>query len=88
MLCDRTPEWWLARFLFATGIAQIVLLGLAIPPLFRACFGCDRVEFLGLPIELLAAIVGVAMASAGLVWMVRILRGPTDEPPAWRYRDR
>jgi hypothetical protein len=24
----------------------------------------------------------------GLVWMIRIFRGPRDEPPRWRYRDR
>jgi putative copper export protein len=27
-------------------------------------------------------------AAVGLVWMGRILRGPRDEPPPWRYRDR
>jgi protein-S-isoprenylcysteine O-methyltransferase Ste14 len=32
--------------------------------------------------------LAVGMALVGLVWMVRIFRGPRDEPPAWRYRDR
>ena len=32
--------------------------------------------------------VGEALAIVGLVWMVRIWRGPTrDAPPEWRYRE-
>jgi hypothetical protein len=31
--------------------------------------------------------IGVALWLIGTVWMVRIFRGPRDEPPPWRYRD-
>jgi hypothetical protein len=32
--------------------------------------------------------VGEALAIVGLVWMIRIWRGPTrDAPPEWRYRE-
>jgi hypothetical protein len=33
-------------------------------------------------------LVAAGVAAVGLVWMVRIFRGPRDDPPAWRYRDR
>jgi hypothetical protein len=29
-----------------------------------------------------------AIALGGLVQIARIIRGPMDEPPVWRYRDR
>jgi hypothetical protein len=32
-------------------------------------------------------VAALAVAVAGLAWMVRIMRGPRDEPPRWRYRD-
>ena len=36
---------------------------------------------------LVVAIAAEALAIAGLVWMVRIWRGPLrDQVPAWRYR--
>ena len=33
-------------------------------------------------------LAGLVVAGVGLGWMIRILRGPRDEPPPWRYRDR
>jgi hypothetical protein len=33
-------------------------------------------------------LVAAGVAAVGLAWMVRIFRGPRDEPPAWRHRDR
>jgi hypothetical protein len=33
-------------------------------------------------------LVAAGVAAVGLVWMIRIFRGPRDDPPAWRYRDR
>ena len=32
--------------------------------------------------------VGVGLWLAGVIWMIRIFRGPSDNPPPWRYRDR
>jgi hypothetical protein len=44
---------------------------------------------LALPSNVVVALSALAIAVAGLVWMVRIIRGPRDEPPSpWRYRDR
>ena len=33
-------------------------------------------------------LAGFLSVVLGLVWMIRIFRGPRDEPPPWRYRDR
>jgi hypothetical protein len=33
-------------------------------------------------------LAGLVTAGVGLAWMIRILRGPRDVPPPWRYRDR
>jgi hypothetical protein len=32
--------------------------------------------------------LGTTAALTGLAWMIRIFRGPRDEPAPWRYRDR
>lgn len=32
--------------------------------------------------------VGVGLWLAGVVWMIRIFRGPSDNPHPWRYRVR
>jgi hypothetical protein len=32
--------------------------------------------------------VGAALWLAGVIWMIRIMRGPSDDPPPWRYRGR
>ena len=34
------------------------------------------------------ALAVLVVIVVGLVWMIRIFRGPRDEPPPWRYRDR
>jgi hypothetical protein len=40
------------------------------------------------PLVLLILAVGVVLWVAGVIWILRIFRGPSDEPPPWRYRDR
>jgi hypothetical protein len=78
----RTPAWWLVRFELAAGIGLTLLvmrLGLTQE------IGYARAA--GTPIVVLA-VAAFAIAVAGLAWMVRIFRGPRDEPPPWRYRDR
>jgi len=32
--------------------------------------------------------IGFLGMLVGLVWIIRIYRGPRDEPPRWRFRDR
>jgi hypothetical protein len=87
----RTPAWWLVRFELAAGIGLTLLVGLlGVDWAMTICFGCNpsAVGPLPLPPNALLAVGAFAIAVAGLAWMVRILRGPRDEPPRWRYRDR
>jgi len=86
----RTPAYWPTRIMLAVGLiatAGVVLVAhlmIDSPP----CFSCDYQDVLGLPSNVLGVALGVAVAVFGLVWMLRIFRGPRDEPPAWRHRDR
>jgi hypothetical protein len=87
----RTPNWWFVRFQLAAGIGLTLLVGrLSVELAMTMCFGCNPPAPwpLPLPPSVVVAVVAFAIAVAGLAWMVRILRGPRDEPPRWRYRDR
>lgn len=89
----KTEGWWLTRGELALGIfvtlstAWYALTDLLPPP---GCIGCAWTGNWPLPVppELSIVTVGLLGMVAGLAWMVRILRGPRDEPPPWRYRDR
>ena len=72
--------------------AAIALLAWDVVNASSSCFGCQYSDVLGVPSYVVAVWVavalGLALALVGLAWMVRIFRGPRDEPPAWRHRDR
>ena len=88
----RAPGWLLARLELA--VAAIVVL--LIPILFLGTptfIGSPRgaggsSELLGVVANGVAlAVTAEALAITGLVWRVRIWRGPLrDQVPAWRYR--
>jgi hypothetical protein len=87
---NRTPAYWPTRILLAVGcIATGIALALTLAilqgpePMFDS-----RVAVLGLPTSIVVALVGFVPVLVGFAWMLRIFRGPRDEPPAWRYRDR
>jgi hypothetical protein len=85
----RTRAYWPTRILFLVGmLGAVAVLALAIGSLSTPCFSCDDPAILGVPSDVLLPAVAVTLAVVGLVWLVRIVRGPRDEPPAWRYRDR
>jgi hypothetical protein len=85
---NRTPEYWQTRFLLAIGfIATVIALPLSLEVLLELRY-VGRPAVLGLPAGLVVVLVGLALGLVGFVWMLRIFRGPRDEPPAWRYRDR
>ena len=88
----RTPAYWPTRILLLVGIfataitfvlAPAMAVTLAQPPMFG-----PEPTVLGLPARIMVPVLGVTVAMFGLVWMVRIFRGPRDEPRAWRHRDR
>ena len=87
----RTWRWWVTRLELAIGIGLVVLglgllFGVVLPSMSQVTFDSRPREWGPATLALLAA--GVLGLVAGLVWMVRIFRGPRDEPPPWRYRDR
>ena len=89
----RTPAYWPTRILLAVGIVVTAVVALvlgdrALMTGLESCISCRYSDVLGLPSNVLATVVGLALAVFGLVWMLRIFRGPRDKPPVWRYRDR
>jgi hypothetical protein len=78
---DRGPAYWPARIMLGVGIvATLLAIVLA-------------VVVVSLPTSMssdpsMVPLVAAGVAAVGLVWMIRIFRGPRDDPPAWRYRDR
>ena len=85
---NRTPAYWQTRFLLAVGFIAMVI---ALPLSLKGVTDLAPVSWravCGIPAPLVVGIVGVALGVVGFVWMLRIFRGPRDEAPAWRYRDR
>jgi hypothetical protein len=86
----RTRAWWLVRLELAVGIGMtllVVWLGVEWV-MTGVCGFCNPpVRQLPLPPNVTVALAAFAIAVAGLAWMVRIIRGPRDQPPRWRYRD-
>jgi len=79
----RNGGWYATRLLLAIGIATflLVVVLLLLEPTFMG--GTGR-RMLDEPLVL----AGLVTALAGLVWMIRVFRGPRNEPPPWRYRNR
>jgi hypothetical protein len=83
----RTSAYWPTRVMLASAFLL---------PVAAALIWCAAPQPIGPPMyedpmpwagpALIA--VGVALWLVGVVWMLRIFRGPRDEPPPWRYRDR
>ena len=91
---EPTPAWWPTRILLAVGIGAVLTIGFGVwfgsQGEFRSGGGVtdDRLSLLGLPFDVVIYGIASLVALVGLVWMIRIFRGPRDEPPLWRYRDR
>jgi hypothetical protein len=85
---DKTPAYWLTRIMLVAGFLATAAVLLFVDFMLKPCFGCDYPTMLGLPSNVLGAAVALGLAVVGLLWMIRIARGPRDEPAAWRYRDR
>jgi hypothetical protein len=87
---EKAAAYWPARIMLAVGIVAVLLsIGgawvlLSAPPPMSG----EPTSVPGLPNRLVVIVVALAVEVVGLAWMVRIFRGPRDEPPLWRYRDR
>ena len=80
----RTWRWWVVRFELALGLAAVLFVGWLIPTISESMFDGPPTPT---AVVLSLGAVWVVMVIA-FVWMVRIFRGPRDEPPPWRYRNR
>jgi hypothetical protein len=87
----RTEDWYLSRLELVTGIGLVLLIGFLGWLATRPMMGDTDMISLGpllLRSRVFTAIVALVGAVSGLLLMIRILRGPRDQPPRWRYRDR
>ena len=89
---NRTRAYWPTRILLAVGIlATVFAVGFALLIATQFSRGPltmgGPLDILGLPFNVVVAFAFAGIAVIGLVWMLRIFRGPRDEPPRWRYRD-
>jgi len=84
---NRTPAYWPARIMLAVGIGATLAVVL-LAPLLLVPHGLtnDRPQMLGLPANAVWAAVVVGLAVVGLLWMIRIYRGPSEESSDWRHR--
>jgi TRAP-type C4-dicarboxylate transport system permease small subunit len=87
---DKAPGYWPTRILLTIAIVATALtVAFALVwPVLAEPFSGDRSSVLGLPLDVVRTVLPVGLALVGLIWSIRIIRGPRDEPPAWRYRDR
>ena len=81
----RTRAWYQTRALLALGISAVLV------PVVLFVFQPSFMGVLSDPPPLWHDLIpwaGFLGMLLGLAWMIRIVRGPRDEPPRWRYRDR
>ena len=88
----KAPGYWPTRILLAVAlIATAITVVFALWAAFWAAptfGGGGGPSVWGLPNNVVIVVLAAAIAVIGLIWMIRIFRGPRDEPPRWRYRDR
>jgi hypothetical protein len=88
----RTPAWWWSRCEVAIAIGAVLLI------VFGVWSGIQDTFFGGPPMvevgpllmraQTLISVLALVGSIVGLVWIIRLMRGPRDEPPRWRYRGR
>jgi hypothetical protein len=78
----RLPASYPARTLLVIGIGAVLSAGWLF--IAEPTFMISRPRMWESPL-VVAGFLGMLV---GLAWMIRIFRGPRDEPPPWRYRDR
>ena len=92
---DKAPAYWPTRILLAVAI---IATAIAVPFALWSAFwelswelpasGGGNPSVLQLPPDVVRSVLAVGLPLLCLVWVIRIFRGPRDEPPPWRYRDR
>lgn len=90
MKADKAPAYWPTRIMLAIAIicTALVVAG-AIWSWFWLPQTFSRPATVwGVPNTVIINVLSAAMAVIGLIWTIRIFRGPRYEPPTWRYRKR
>jgi hypothetical protein len=87
----RARGWLMARLELVLAVVAILVATVILltnePPVLHG-YGGGRWEQAYHVWAAVFPFVGEALAIVGLVWMIRIWRGPTrDAPPEWRYRE-
>ena len=85
MKAARTAAWWWSRLELTIAVVVIAVEVSSLGPYFEVKSG-NPATVPGLPSGVVVLTIGFTLAIGGLVWMLRIVRGPRDEPPRWRYR--
>jgi hypothetical protein len=85
---DKAPGYWPTRIMLAVAFAVVGFELLLAPAFLWEPMFDSRVSLFGVPQGVVVFFTCVGMSLAGLARMVRVYRGPRDEPPPWRYRDR
>jgi hypothetical protein len=84
---DKAPAYWPTRIMLAVAIiatAIVVAFALWLASWAPSPFTVGGPIVWELPTNGLLTTVAVI----GLVWVILIFRGPREEPPPWRHRDR
>jgi hypothetical protein len=85
----RQPAYWPTRILLAVGfIATVIAVALSLYLMTNGPMIDPQPDILGLPADVVGRLAGLVPVLVGFTWMLRIFRGPRDEPPTWRYRHR
>ena len=84
----RTIAWWWSRFelAIAIGVILAVVLDMLLSPGPMIWIGNPGGPHWVYLLPTAAYVAALLLAAIGFVWMIRILRGPRDDPPPWRYR--
>jgi hypothetical protein len=84
----RHPQYWTVRFMLAFAIvalpAALYWLAAMQPATMGGHTASPGLDWVGGSI----LAVGAGLWFAGVIWMIRIFRGPSDDSPPWRYRVR
>ncbi len=75
------------RILLAIGLVSVavIVLGAAVVSIVDTSRGWGMAFG---PLVVDVRVIAVAVPVVGLALMIRVFRGPRDEPPPWRYRGR
>ena len=90
-MSPKRPSVLWSSLLMLVGTGSLVLMGFVTWWLIsRSPASGESIQLgpVAIPNGVFVMIACMAVAAAGWLWMIRILRGAGDEPPPWRYRDR